>query len=236
MKPFKKVSIAFAIGLLVNLPPAEAAIPVIDFGAIAQLITQMQTLQQQLATARSQLTQAEQQLTAMTGGRGMEALLSGTPRGYLPGTWGALDQVLQGSSGAYGALAASVQALVNLNAILSPQQVNWLSAPQREQLEAARRSVALFQATTREALTTTSDRFASLQQLIDAIPAAADQKAILDLQARIAAEQTMLQNEGTKLDLLERTTHAEEAARQQRLREQAIADIGSLRTLPSLGL
>ena len=46
----------------------------------------------------------------------------------------------------------------------------------------------------------------------------------------------MLQNEGTKLDLLERTTHAEEAARQQRLREQAISDIGSLRTLPSLGL
>ena len=48
MKPLKKVSIALAIGLLVTLSPAEAAIPVIDFGAIAQLISQMQTLQQQL--------------------------------------------------------------------------------------------------------------------------------------------------------------------------------------------
>ena len=43
----------------------------------------------------------------------------------------------------------------------------------------------------------------------------------------------MLQNEQTKLDVLYRTAQAEEWARVQRSREQAIADIGSLRRLPS---
>jgi len=96
--------------------------------------------------------------------------------------------------------------------------------------------VALLQLFTRQALSNASGRFESLQELIDAIATADDQKAILDLQARIAAEQGMLQNEQTKLDVLYRTAQAEEWARTQRSREQAIADIGSLRRLPSMGL
>jgi type IV secretion system protein VirB5 len=90
------------------------------------------------------------------------------------------------------------------------------------------------QALTRQALSETSRRFGSIQQLIDAIPGAGDQKAILDLQARIQAEQGMLQNESTKLGVLYQAAQAEEWARQQRVREQAIASIGSLRDLPPL--
>ena len=82
----------------------------------------------------------------------------------------------------------------------------------------------------------TSRRFQSIQQLINAISRASDQKAILDLQARIQAEQGMLQNEATKLGILYQTAQAEEWARKQRVREQAIASIGSLRDLPPLEL
>ena len=46
----------------------------------------------------------------------------------------------------------------------------------------------------------------------------------------------MLENEQTKLGVLYQAAQAEEWARRQRLREQAIADIGSLRRLPALGL
>jgi type IV secretion system protein VirB5 len=56
------------------------------------------------------------------------------------------------------------------------------------------------------------------------------------LQARIAAEQAMLVNEQTKLNVLYQATQAEELARKQRIREQALADIGSLRRLPPMGL
>ena len=58
----------------------------------------------------------------------------------------------------------------------------------------------------------------------------------LDLQARIGAEQAMLQNEHTKLMVLYQAAQAEEVARRQRASELAIANIGSLRRLPAIGL
>ncbi len=217
-------------------PASHAAWPVIDVGAITQLIMQIRTLQEQLTTAQDQLTQARDEYRSITGGRGMEQLLGGTVRNYLPANWSELQGVLQGAASSYGALSASVQSAINANAVLTAQQVAALSPMERRELEAARRSAALLQVTTREALATTSARFTSIQQLINAIPAASDQKAILDLQARIGAEHSMLQNEQTKLEVLYQAVQAEEWARRQRVREQAIADVGSLRRLPALGL
>jgi type IV secretion system protein VirB5 len=94
----------------------------------------------------------------------------------------------------------------------------------------------MLQVMARQSLSATSDRFTAIQQLIDAIPRARDPKAIMDLQARISAEQGMLANEQTKLQVLHQAAQAEEWARVQRAREQAIADIGSLRSLPVMGL
>ena len=92
------------------------------------------------------------------------------------------------------------------------------------------------QATSQQALQSSSQRFASLQQLINAIPSATDQKGALDLQARIAAEQAMLQNEQTKVQTLNQALQADERARQQRAQELSISNLGSLRTLPPIGL
>lgn len=217
-------------------PVANAQWAVVDVGAIAQLVQQVNTMRQQLETTRDQLQQARDTLDSMRGGRGMEQLLAGTARNYLPSDWQQLAAVLDQASAGYGALGAELQRLISVNAILTPQQIAALSPAERSQLEAARRSAALLQSLTREALSATSRRFDSIQQLIDAIPQASDQKAILDLQARIQAEQGMLQNEATKLGVLYQTAQAEEWARKQRVREQAIASIGSLRDLPPLGL
>ena len=172
----------------------------------------------------------------MTGGRGMEQLLAGTVRNYLPPDWQALEQALNGMAGDYSALAGQLAALVDANAVLTPEQLAHISDQEREQLEAARRSAALLQATSRQALEATSERFEALQELINAIPGAEDQKAVLDLQARIGAEQAMLQNEQTKLMVLYQAAQAEEVARRQRASELAIANIGSLRRLPAIGL
>ena len=217
-------------------PAAQAQWAVVDVGAIAQLVQQVNTMRQQLEATRDQLQQARETLDSMRGGRGMEQLLSGATRNYLPPDWQQLAAVLDQASASYGTLSTELQRLMNANAILTPQQVGALSPAERSQLEAARRSAAMLQALTREALSATSRRFASIQQLIDAIPRASDQKGILDLQARIQAEQGMLQNEATKLGVLYQAAQAEEWARRQRVREQAIASIGSLRDLPPLGL
>src|SRR3984957_15095146 len=217
-------------------PLAHAHMPVTDVGAIFQLITQVQTLAQQLQTIQNQLAQARQEYQSITGPRGMQNLLSGTNRNYLPFTWAQLQGTLNGATGMYGALSTNIQTLIAGNSVLTGTNLSAMSPAERNAIQAQRQSAALRQAVSQQALATTSSRFSSLQQLINAIPAATDQKGILELQARIGAEQGMLQNEHTKLQMLLAAAQADEAAQRQRAREQAIADSGNLRSLPPLGL
>jgi type IV secretion system protein VirB5 len=236
-----RVRSAFTLSVLMLLTlaaarPAAAQWAVIDVSAIQQLIQQYEVLEQQLTTLRSQLTQAQQQYAALTGQRGMQQLLSGINRNYLPESWTDLAAVMQGNSSAYGSLNSSVQGLIAGNAVLSTQYLAGLSPAEVSQLTTQRQLAALGQGITRAELDTTSNRFSLLQELINAIPTATDTKGSLDLQARVGAEQTMLANEGTKLEVLRQTLAAEQAALDEQRDEQAVADIGSLRTLAPMGL
>jgi type IV secretion system protein VirB5 len=215
---------------LLAAPAARAQFAVIDVGAIAQLIAQAQILEDQLTTARDHLAQAQAEFVSITGGRGMERLLSGTQRNYLPTGWAELQGAMQSAGGLYGALSGGVAATVATNAVLSPQALSLLPADVREQIETTRRLAALQQNLTRQALAATSNRFGSLQQLIDAIPAAADQKAVLDLQARVSAESSMLQNEQSKLLTLYQLVQAEEHANRQQIYERAVVGHGQFAT------
>jgi type IV secretion system protein VirB5 len=203
---------------------------VIDIGAITQLITEVQILEDQLTTAREHLAQARAEFDSITGGRGMERLLSGIQRNYLPASWADLQGVMQGGGGAYGGLGGAVSATVGQNAVLPDSWLNLLPADVVRQIQSSRRLAALHQNLTRQALITTSNRFATLQQLIQAIGGAADQKAVLDLQARIGSELAMLQNEQSKLATLYQLVQAEEHANREQLRERATLGHGQFNT------
>ncbi|MGH8217298.1 MAG: type IV secretion system protein [Steroidobacteraceae bacterium] len=225
-----------AIALVAVSPAARAQFAVIDVASVTQLIHQVQTTVQELQTAQSELAQARQEYQSFTGTRGMQNLLSGTNRNYLPTDVTSLEATLSGSGGTYGALASSVQAAMNAIAVLSPAALASLSASERSAIVAQRQAVALQQGISQQALANSSGRFTQMQQLINTIGSAQDPKAILDLEARISAEQGMLEAEQTKLRVLYQTVLAQQAAAEQSSREQAIADIGSLRTLPPMGL
>jgi type IV secretion system protein VirB5 len=216
--------------------PASAQFAVIDVASLAQLLQQYEALRQQLSTARSHLTVAQQAYAAVTGVRGMQSLLSGTQRNYMPTSWEDVQGVMQGSSTTYGSLATNTQGILATNAVLSQQQVAGLSPTDQSHLNNARESAALLQAVSRLALSTTSNRFASLQQLINAMSTATDLKSATDLHTRIGAEQAMLANDESKLQALYQVAQSQQLAQQQQRQEQAIADIGSARTLPPMGL
>jgi type IV secretion system protein VirB5 len=211
------------------VPAAHAQWAVIDVGAIAQLIQEVQTLRQQLTTAQSQLNQAEAALATTTGNRGMQLLLGGTNRNYLPTSTAQLTAASQGAGG-YPGLASGVQTSINSNAVMSSAQLAALPPPAQQQVVADRQAVALRQAVAEQALSNSSARFVALQSLIAAIPSARDQKGILDLQARISAELGMLQNEQTKLQVLAQATEAMSAVNAQREREQVIVGQGQFAT------
>jgi type IV secretion system protein VirB5 len=80
------------------------------------------------------------------------------------------------------------------------------------------------------ALANASGRFSAIQSHIAAISTAGDQKASLDLQARIAAEMAMLQNEQTKLQVLSEAGQAQEVSLRQQLQERVIDGHGRFAT------
>jgi type IV secretion system protein VirB5 len=212
--------------LLLGVAPAvRAQFAVIDAASLSQLVSEVQVLEQQLATARSELTQAQTEYQSITGARGMGRLLAGTVRDYLPPDWATVQGALQGSA-RYPQFAADLRSAMNATAVLSGQQLGALSSAASAQLQAWRQTVALLQSLSHESLANSSSRFAALQQLIDAIAQAGDQKAILELQARITGEENMLQNEHTKLQVLYQGVQAQEWANAQRVRELTIAGHG----------
>ncbi|MBS0379597.1 MAG: hypothetical protein JSS29_14000 [Proteobacteria bacterium] len=223
MKTSRLAAVAALLAGCLGAPLAQAQFAVIDVASVTQLIEQVQTLEQQLATARSQLSQAQAEFQAMTGTRGMQSLLSGTNRNYLPSDGSAL---LALPGGSFAALDASVRAAQASVAVLTDTQLKALGPAAAAQLGAERRDPAVLSGLAQQALSNASARFAALQQLINAIGQASDQKAALDLAARISAEAGMLQNENTKLQVLFQTQQAQSELDRQHARELAIAGHG----------
>lgn len=220
----------FALAFVIAAPAAHAQFAVIDVAAVTQLVTEVQNLEQALTVAREHLAEAQTELRSMTGDRGMEQLLAGTNRNYLPADWGQLTAALNDTSSAYAALSAGIQQALAEDTVLTPQQVATLSPDGQAQLAADRGTVALLQAVSRQALANASSRFAELQQLINAIGTASDQKGVLDLNARIGAEQAMLENERTKLAMLVAAAEAQHWSDEEQDRERAIAGQGEFTT------
>ncbi len=218
------------VGSLAAGPRVHAQFAVIDVASVTQLLHQVATMASQLEAAQAQLEQARAQYQSLTGPRGMEGLLAGTVRNYLPANLQDIAGVLQGTTGTFQSLAADLRRNVDANSILPAAQVSALASDVRAQLTAARNTVALLQSVSQEALSNASSRFSAMQQLIDAIPGAQDAKAVLDLQARIAAEQVMVQNEQTKLQMLCQLALAQQWALRQQAAERTSAGHGTFKT------
>ncbi len=90
-----KVWVSALAVLCVGVQPRAQAMAVVDIRAIAQLKQQITMMTKQLTTAKDQLSEARQTFQSLNGGRGMEQLLSGTVRNYLPASWTELDSAIR---------------------------------------------------------------------------------------------------------------------------------------------
>jgi type IV secretion system protein VirB5 len=224
-KAIRSAFIGIGAGLLAS-GASHAQFAVIDAASVAQLAEQSGRLAQELATARAQLLQLQTQYQSMTGSRGMQNLLAGSVRNYLPGSSEQLSAVQAGEGGMYGSLARAYAGNLQNNAVLTSAELNALPADARAEVQAQRAAVAMRQTLAQQALATTSARFGALQQLINALPSATDTKGVLDLQARIGAEQGMLLNEQNKLQTLFQMSVSQDQLLSQREQEQILAAQG----------
>lgn len=224
----KRWLVGVVLGWLLVMPPAQAQWAVIDVAAVQQLFVQVSYWKQQIVGMQNQLNQLKQTHSALTGGRGMQALVptSEAQRNYLPQDWTDMLKVLDGGGGQYSALTDAVVAAMQARAVLDDARLAGLGQAERDSVMHARQSASAALVMTERASQNAAQRFAALQALVTAVGNAPDAKAIADLQARIAAEEAMLSNEQAKLATLFQAAQAEQWAQAAQLREAAIAGHG----------
>jgi type IV secretion system protein VirB5 len=212
--------------------PSHATVPVIDMAALAQLFQEILYWRQQLQGMADQISTLRNQLAIATGNRGLEGLMpqSTAERNYLPSSVGALSAVATGGAGVSPELGNDFRSALEQTSMLTPARLSEFSAVERAGITDARAAIAERSALLEGAIIHSSQRFAALQSLIDAISVATDPKAVGELQARIAAEQAMVANEQIKLAALNAWAESQAMRAQWRRQELAIAAHGSFAT------
>ncbi|WGK61339.1 P-type DNA transfer protein VirB5 [Halopseudomonas sp. SMJS2] len=212
---------------------AQAQIPVTDGASIAQnMANQIQTIAQwtmqiehmlnQIEQLDNQIEQLDREYESMTGGRGLGTIMNDPRyREYLPTEWqGVYDTV---RNGGYAGLSGRAYEIHNENQVFdgcAHIQVN------AQQLACEARAVkgAQDKAFALDAYDAARDRLTQIDQLMARINSTQDPKDIQELQGRIAAEQAMIANEQTKLQMYAMVAEAEDRLQEQREQEMVMEE------------
>ncbi|MEN5229723.1 type IV secretion system protein [Brevundimonas naejangsanensis] len=217
---------AMALAGFAAAPAANAQWVVHDPAAFAQMVQDARNTLDQLRALQTQVEQGEALLDSLNSASGVNALASelGLPevRSPLPDL-DALRAAANGDLSALGDLADRAEAIRRGTRLHTPSaapdaDVFYLEALERSGSRTAR-DLALG-----EAIGRSSDRRRDgLEALRSALDTAPNARAVLDLEARLAAEQALIQNEQVRLQGLALTQAAEARLEEQRAREQAEA-------------
>lgn len=220
-------SLAALIGavLLASAPAVQAQHIVHDPTAYARLVEDARTALQQLRALQAQVEQGKALFDSLNAISDVNALASvlGLPevRNPLPDL-SALRAAADGDLAALGDLADRAAAIRRETRLYTPPSGD-ADTYYRDSLERSGARTARDLAIG-EAVSQASDRrVEGLESLRRALDAAPNARAVMDLEARLAAEQALIQNEQLRLQGLALTHAAEARLEEQRAREQAEA-------------
>ena len=125
---------------------------------------------------------------------------------------------------------------INTDSILRDSGINSASdfkLPEdvAELYDTAATNAATYAGQASRSLEQAQSRFTELSGLVRRVNTATDPKEVMDLNARIGAEQAFLQNEVGKLQVLQQTAQANDALYQQKVKQMAVQSSGSLRNV-----
>lgn len=206
---------------------AHAGIPVIDAANLANSLQELLAWGQQYEQMAQQYQQMVQQYNqavttynSLSGIRGMADLVNNPSiRRYLPDEWSQAMNLLN-SPGGYTNLQSSINAIKGASQVMAVADARFdPDSPAGKAFAGQQNQVATNRALSEEGFKQASDRIAAIQTLIDKVNGVPDQKDVQDLQARIQAEQAMVQNETVKLTLLSQLQQAQRDIADQQARE-----------------
>lgn len=207
-----------AVSLVLISSQALAQIPVTDGAAIKTSVQQqvetMAKWKLQYDQMVNQIDQMKQEYQSITGVRGLGDVLNNPAlRDYLPDDWqGVYDSV---KSGGYAGLSGRAGQVYNDNKIYDTC-VNHTNEQSRISCEAQAVKGAQDKAFALDAYDKAKERLGQIDALMQEINRTQDPKSIAELQGRIAAEQALIQNEQTKLQMYSMVASAEDRLQQQR--------------------
>lgn len=179
----------------------------------------------------------QQQYSAITGGRGFSQYLNSAAaqaaRRTLPTDAQQVLDLMAGR-GSYGSFASKINAIKSATSSLSDSEFG--SPTAAAQYDADLNRAATNNALSVEAYTDATQRLGNLEDLIGQISQTQDPKAIAELQARINAEQGIIQNEHSKLQAMQMLMASEQQLQAVQARQTSIRMGGNVNNVPHVTL
>jgi type IV secretion system protein VirB5 len=222
-----RVSRFLIAAALAGLPAsgfAQQGVPVFDAGAIAKHVEQISKLTEQIKTMEAQLTQAKQlyeSFNKLTDVNDIASLLSSEEfRKHLPKEFGEIEKLVSGGG---GSLAGIVDRYLDQNRAYQGGDANSFY---RTELDRIARQTGAKHSIGQSVYDTASKRIDGLEELRQKITGSKDAKDVLDLSARIQAEQALLQNEVLRMQGLAMVQQArgDMDGQRQKERERQLVD------------
>lgn len=219
MKPLIPLAV---IGALAFASPASAQLVVHDPTSYASLLRQATTALNQLKELQAQVAEAKRLYDGFNTASGAGALagLLKAPelRAFVPD----IDKYVAAAKGdlaALGEIGAQADAIRRAARLYTAPTDNALGQDLERQGDRAARDVALGQA----AADAGAQRLDGLKELLAVLDTAPNARAVMDLQARLAAEQALIANDQMRLQGLAMAQDAEARLQAQQDRERAAA-------------
>lgn len=219
-----RLLIAAALAGLPALSFAQQGVPVFDASAIAKHVEQIGKLTEQIKTMEAQLTQAKQlyeSFNKLTDVNDVASLLSSDEfRKHLPKEFGEIEKLVSGGG---GSLAGLVDRYLDQNRAYQAGDANSFY---RTELDRIARQTGAKHSIGQSVYDTASKRIDGLEELRQKITGSKDAKDVLDLSARIQAEQALLQNEVLRMQGLAMVQQArgDMDGQRQKERERQLVD------------
>lgn len=221
MKNFVRLALASTVSVSAMSANAQG-IPVIDVANLVQSIIQVLDDSTQIANQVEQIAALQSQLNSMTGSRNLGAVQNNPAlQNYVPPS--AYTYVNAVGSSGYSGLTATSKALRDNGMVYNCLD---LAGAQRTDCQASLAQPYQQKGLLQDAMRSASGRLSQITALMSRINATSDQKAALEIQARIAAENVMLSHELSQIQMLQGMADAEERIARSRDRERQYQMVG----------
>ena len=208
----------FAVALVSIAASATSAqgIPVIDIANLVQTIQQVLNDVTKIENQVEQIRALQSQLSSITGARRLGDVLNNPAlQNYVPAN--AFTVVNAVDTRGYAGLGATAKVLRDAAMIYNCRDRAGVAQTACEaELAQPYQQKGLLQ----DAMGSASGRLAQIRALMTQVGASGDQKAVLELQARIGAENAMLTHELTQIQMLQGMADSEERIARARDRER----------------